>query len=153
MLIFSQSYYTSFSKICKQFHRNFTNFFYFLVKIFLYTPTHALLHFHFVNNSIKLLFFTNSIVKSYCKATQFPCKRFLLTRYNTPSKRRLLRLLKETLFKITFIDNLLLGSQFSFTFSLAINKVTFINPAFLSLVGSFAVKCAIFEFPSVGITI
>lgn len=153
MLIFSQSYYNSFFKICKQFHRNFTNFFYFLVKIFLYMPTHALLHFHFVNNSIKLLFFTNSIVKRYCKASQFPCKRFPFTQYNTPSKRRLLRLLKETLFKITFIDYILLSSQFSFTFSLAINKVTFINPAFLSLVGSFSIKCAIFKFTGVGIAI
>ncbi len=153
MLIFSQSYYNSFFKICKQFHRNFTNFFCLLVKTVLNTPTNTLLRIHFVNNSIKFLFFTNFIVKRYWKATQFPCKRFPSAQYNTPSKRRLLRLLKETLFKITFIDYFLLGSQFSFTFSLAINKVTFINPAFLSLVGSFAVKCAIFEFPSVGITI
>ena len=153
MLIFSQSYYNSFFKICKQFHRNFTNFFYSLVKIILHSPTHTLFNLYFVNNPIKLLFFTNFIVKGYCKASQFPCKRFPFTQYNTPSKRRLLRLLKETLFKITFIDYILLSSQFSFTFSLAINKVTFINPAFLSLVGSFSIKCAIFKFTGVGIAI
>ena len=153
MLIFSQSYYNSFFKICKQFHRNFTNFFYFLVKIFLYMPTHALLHFHFVNNSIKLLFFTNSIVKRYCKASQFPCKRFPFTQYITPSKRRLLCLLEEPLFKVAFIDNFLLCSQFSFSFSLAINKVSFINPALFSLVGPFPVKCSIFKFTSISVAI
>ena len=54
---------------------------------------------------------------------------FFLVLKNSLQVRRLLFLLKNALFKGSFINNLLLCRQLPLTFSLAIYKITFVFPA------------------------
>ena len=150
MLNFSQVYYNSFFILCKQFHRYFTKNFQFIVKFFIKLLFLCTLLSNFVKILLKLFYFTNFFMVFLI---QKPRKRFLFTLIKNLLIRRLLCLLEEPLFKVTFIDNFLLCSQFSFSFSLAVNKITFINPAILCLVGTFTVKCSIFKFTSISVAI